>query len=101
MKPSGEFGFAPIAADLLHQRAADVLGDVVGIGARPGQLPGESVDSAVMPLEQLRECVAVAGAGGGNETGIWIAADARHLATITNARERASGVRQPMPVRNS
>ncbi len=74
-QPGGEFGLAAKAADLLDQRAADVLGDVVGVGARSGQLPGEAVDAVVMPLEQGRERVAVAGAGGGDETGIWIAAD--------------------------
>jgi hypothetical protein len=41
-------------------------------------MPGETVDAVVMALEQGRERIAVAGTCGGNETGIWIAADLLH-----------------------
>jgi hypothetical protein len=79
MKPSGELGLAAIAADLLDQGAADVLGDVVGVGPRSGQLPGEPVDAIVMAFEQRCERVTIAGGSGCDETRIWFAADIRPL----------------------
>ena len=79
VEPGGEPSLAAIAANLLDQRAADILRDVVGIGARTGQLPGEAVDAVIMAVEQRGECVAVAGASGGDETGIRIAVDFRPL----------------------
>lgn len=84
-QPGGEFGLAAIAADLFDQRAADVLGDVVGVDPRPGQLPGEAMDPVVMALQQLSERVAIAGTRGGDETGIWIAADIRPLGEAISA----------------
>ena len=75
MEPGREPGIAAIGADLLDQGAADILGNIVGIGARAGQLPREAVDAVIMALQQLGERVAIAGGGGGDKTGIWFAAD--------------------------
>ena len=79
VEPGGELGVAAVAADLLDQGAADVLGDVVGVGARAGQLPGEAVDAVVMAVEEFGECVAIAGDCGGDETVICVAADCCRL----------------------
>src|SRR4029453_2783357 len=83
MKPGRKFGLAAIAADLLDQGAADILGNVVVARRGAGQLPRQAVDPVVVTLEQFRERIAIAGAGGGDETGIWIAADARPLPAHT------------------
>jgi hypothetical protein len=48
----------------VDQRAAHVLGDVIGIGARSGELPGQAVDAVVMGAEQPFERGAIAGAIG-------------------------------------
>ena len=74
-EPGREQGFAAKAPDLFDERAADILRDVVGVGSRSGELPGDCVDPVVVALEQGGERVTIAGTGSGDETGIWIAAD--------------------------
>ena len=54
-QPGREFGLAAKAADLVDEDAADVLGDVVGVGPRAGQLPRQTVDSVVVKPKQLGE----------------------------------------------
>ena len=39
-EPGAELGLTTEASDLLDQSAADVLSDVIGVRAGPGQLPG-------------------------------------------------------------
>ena len=102
VEPSREPGFAAIGGEFFDQGAADILGDVVSVGARAGQLPGEAVDAVVMAFEQLGECVAVAGAGGGDEAGILITTDIRplgasltaelHIASFSQCGYKSNGV---------
>src|SRR3712207_7350156 len=54
-KPGAELRLAPEAPDLLDEGAAHVLGDVVGIGAGAGQLPGEPVDPVVVAPQRSEE----------------------------------------------
>src|SRR5687768_9583527 len=51
-QPGAEFRLAPKGRELLDQDAAHVLRDIVGIGARSGELPGEAVDAVIVPIEQ-------------------------------------------------
>jgi len=71
-QPGRELRFAAEATDLLDQGATHVLRDVVGVGARAGQLPGEAVDAIIMPAQQRGEGVAVAANGRGDQRGIRI-----------------------------
>jgi hypothetical protein len=48
-QPGREFGLAAKAADLFDEQAADVLGDILRVRPGSGHLPGERVDSVVMP----------------------------------------------------
>ncbi len=54
-QPRREQGLAAKAVELFDQSAADVLRDIVGVGARSGHLPGEPVDAVVVPAEQFAE----------------------------------------------
>ena len=73
-QPCREFGVATKAPELLDQGAADILGNVVGVRPRSGQLPCEAVDQIVMPLEQRREGSPVAAFRSSDKAGIGIAA---------------------------
>ena len=91
-QPGAELGFSAEAADLLYQRAANVLCDVVGISASAGQLPGETMDTVVMALEERGEGISIAGDRGGDETGIWIATDLCHPLLPTTPTEVRIGL---------
>ena len=71
-EPGAEPGRALEAAELLHQRAADLLRDVLGVRAQPGQPPRQSVDAIVMPPQQGLERVAVAARGAVDEIAVGI-----------------------------
>ena len=58
--PGGELCFAAKTTDFLNERATDILGDVVGIRSRAGQMPSEAVNPIVVTFEQRRERIAVA-----------------------------------------
>ena len=77
-KPGGEPGLAAEGPDPLDQNAADVLGDVIGIGTRSGQLPGKAMDPVIVPLEQQAECLPIARKRSGQQVGIGIVASIRH-----------------------
>jgi hypothetical protein len=77
-QPGGEFRLAPEGRDLLDQRAADILRDIIGIGARSGQLPGKPVDPVIMPPQQRAERFPIAGNRGGEEIIVGIVSDIRH-----------------------
>ena len=57
--------------------AADLLRDILGVGARAGHLPGDAVDAVVMLADQLLERSAVARDRGGYEGAVRIVP--RHL----------------------
>lgn len=76
-QPSREFGVTAETTDFLNEYAAHVLGDILGIGARTGQLPRQPVNPVIMPAQERFERVAVASNRGGNEVSIWIVADVR------------------------
>ena len=77
-QPGRKFRLAPKAPDFLDQRAADVLGDIVGIGPRAGQLPGKTMNPVVVPAEQGFERGAVAGNRRGDQVSIRILGRAPH-----------------------
>ena len=76
-QPGGEFGIAPKAGNLLDQSTADILSDIVGIGARSGQLPGKAMDPVIVPLQQRAESVAIPLGRGGEQRMIRIVPDIR------------------------
>ena len=72
-KPGAELGLSTESADLFDQSTANVLRNVVGIGARASQLPGETMNAVVVALEKRGKGFAITGDRGSDETGIWIA----------------------------
>ena len=74
-KPCRELGFAFEAADLLHQRATDLLGNVLRIGARSGQPPCKTVHQVVVPPQQGLERRSIAEGGAIDKILIAIAGD--------------------------
>ena len=77
-QPGREFRFPAEAADLFDQGAADVLGNVVRVRARPGQLPREPVDPVVVAAQQGLERVPASGEDGVDKVNIRIAAEIAH-----------------------
>ena len=59
-KPCGEFRLAAEAVDLLDQGTAHVLRDILGVGARSGELPGKAMNAIVVAVHQRGERVAIA-----------------------------------------
>ena len=98
-QPGAEFGITPKAGDLLDQSAADILGDIVGIGARSGQLPGKAMDPIIVPLQQRAESVTIALGRGGEQRMIRIVPDIRsgacHVSAPAAPRAAARKSRTP------
>ena len=77
-QPGRELRVAAKASDLLDKGAADLLRDVVGIRARSGQPPRETVDSIIVTTEQRLERLAIAGNGRGDKIDIRIPGNIPH-----------------------
>jgi hypothetical protein len=71
-EPGREFGLALEAADLLDQRAADVLRDVFRMRARSGHPPGDAVNAVVVPTQQGLERIAIAARGTVDEIAVGV-----------------------------
>src|ERR1700716_397346 len=83
-EPGREFGLALEAADLLDQRAADVLRAVSRMRARSGHPPGDAVNAIVVPTQQGLERIAIAARGTVDEIAIGVERGA--IATGAGAR---------------
>src|SRR5262249_47269883 len=70
-------GLALEAADLLDQRPADVLRDVVRVGRRSRHAPGHAVNPVVMAFEQGFEGIAIALLGPLHELAVGVDGDRR------------------------
>ena len=100
-QPGAEFGITPKAGDLLDQSAADILGDIVGIGARSGQLPGKAMDPVIVPFQQRAESGAIALGGGGEQPVIRIVPDIRPPDIRPNACHASTPAAPPAATRES
>src|SRR5262245_27037544 len=89
-EPGGEPGFTLEAADLLHQRAADVLGDVLCVRTRPGHPPRDAVDAVVVSPQQRFERITVAARRAIDEVAIGVRDGLRDT---TGAGRRARALR--------
>src|ERR1044072_4779372 len=88
-QPGREFRMPAKAADPLDEGAADILNDVVRVGGRPGEPPGETVNSVVVATQQGGERIAIAGDGGDEKVSIRVAAEIRHPSTRSPASTRS------------
>ncbi len=70
VEPGGEARLAPEAGDLLDQGAADLLGDILGVGGGAGHPPGDAVDAVVVAAQQSLEGATVAARGPRDEVAV-------------------------------
>ena len=85
-QPGAELRLTAKHGELLDEHAAHVLRDIVGIGARSGELPGEGVDAVIVPVEQRRERGSIAAHSRGNQPGVRIFSPLRHQGLCASFR---------------